>query len=73
MVLKGDIDKLESNASKIKTCQGIEYWMKSAKTLMRSKKYDSMKEEFLEKFRPDVGFTHVTEEDLSIVFDVIQY
>ena len=73
MVLKGDIDNLEKKSYNIKSSRGMEYWLGSAKTLMRAKKYGVMKEEFLEKFRPDSGFLPVTDDNLYIVENIIQY
>jgi len=73
MVLKGDIDRLENTVSKIKTQRGMEDWLMSAKTLMRMKKYGIMKEEFLDKFRPDLGFLSVSDDDISLIENIIKY
>lgn len=72
LLLTGDVDTLEYRIPNIRTPQGIESWMRSAKALMTSRRYSIMKKEFLEEFRPDVGFLPegVTDEDLEIVENV---
>lgn len=72
LLLTGDIDALECRIPNIRTHQGIESWINSAKVLMTSRRYAIMKKEFLEAFRPDVGFLPegVSDEDLEMVENI---
>ena len=75
MLMKGDIDNLEESAKKMVNRRGLEAWLESAKGVMRPRRYIIMKEEFGDKYRPDLGFLPVEEGDidLSVTENILWY
>lgn len=75
LLMTGDIDALENRTPNIRTHQGLESWMRSAKELMTARRYSIMKKEFLEASRPEVGFLPegVSDEDMELVYNMSLY
>lgn len=74
IMMTGDIDTLENESVRITNKIGFELWLASVKVILKNKNYTIMKEEFEEKYRPDLGFILMEEEvDMTRSEEILCY